>query len=100
MTNYSFELEDTIAKIKSVLPDYDKIRIAYSGGSDSDVVLHLIKLAGFNVKAVFYDTGIEWQATKNHVEHVKSLGYEIDTINADRPVPISNRDLQANLVLV
>lgn len=92
MNGYEFQLEDTIVKIKSVLSAFnlDKIRIAYSGGSDSDIVIHLIKKSGFDVISVFYDTGIEWQATKDHVIELLPT-YNVDTIKADRPVPISNK---------
>lgn len=85
MNGYEFQLEDTIVKIKSVLSTFnlDKVRIAYSGGSDSDIVIHLIKKSGFDVISVFYDTGIEWQATKDHVIELLPT-YNVDTIKADR----------------
>lgn len=89
MDDFEFLLQDTLAKAKSVIPLYKNPRIAYSGGSDSDVVMHLMQ--PFNIKAVFYDTGIEWQATKNHVQYMQDLDFDVDTIKAERPVPISNK---------
>lgn len=84
---------DTFAKFRSVMNEYKgkKVRIAYSGGADSDDMLWLSKLLGYDISAVFYDTGIEYQATKNHVEHMKSEGFKIETIKALMPVPISNK---------
>lgn len=92
MKMFELELEDTIAKAKSVIPDYLNPRIAYSAGSDSDITIDLMKRAGFNITSVFYDTGIEWQATKDHVQYMQEMDNDIDVIKADRPVPISNRD--------
>ena len=93
MNEYEFILKDTIAKTKSVLKDFDldKVRIAYSGGSDSDTTMWIVKMAGFDVKAVVYDTGIEYQATYDHVEYMRQQGFNIDVIKAKMPVPTSNR---------
>ena len=93
MENFQLILTDSLAKKKSVLGkfDPDKIRVAYSGGSDSDTTMFLVREAGFNIKGVFYDTGIEWDATKRHIDYMREQGFEIDTIRAVRPVPTSNR---------
>jgi 3'-phosphoadenosine 5'-phosphosulfate sulfotransferase (PAPS reductase)/FAD synthetase len=87
-----FIIEDTYAKMGAVLSEYDpsKVMVSYSGGSDSDIVMHLLRNSGHNVKSVFYDTGIEYQATKDHIQYMISQGFEIDTIKASIPVPVSN----------
>lgn len=84
---------DAIAKIDSIMQEYagKTIYVAYSGGSDSDIVLHLLRLAGYEVPAVIYDTGLEYQATWDHVEYMRSLGFQIEKIKAKRPVPTSNK---------
>ena len=64
---------------------------SYSGGSDSDILIDLIERTRtmFNnacgkeaikpVKYVFFNTGLEMQATKNHVkETAKKYGVEIE----------------------
>ena len=87
-------IQDAIQKTMNVVGgEYvDKnIRVAYSGGSDSDTVMHLLKYCGYNITGVLYDTGVEWDATMRHVEYMRSIGFEIETIKAKRPVPTSNK---------
>lgn len=58
---------------------------SYSGGSDSDIMIDLIERtrAAFElppVKYVFFNTGLEMDATKRHVaETAKKYGVEIET---------------------
>lgn len=84
---------DAVAKMKSVLADYEgkEWRVAYSGGADSDTVLWLLKYAGYEPKSVFYNTGIEYQATMRHLDYMRAQGFEIEEIKAKRAVPTSNR---------
>lgn len=59
---------------------------SYSGGSDSDIMIHLIEQvrAMFNlppVKYVFLNTGLEMKATKDHVKATaRRYGIEIETV--------------------
>ena len=59
---------------------------SYSGGSDSDIMIDLVERvrAMFGlppVRYVFFNTGLEMQATKNHVaETAQKYGVAIDTI--------------------
>lgn len=84
---------DSFTKTISVLDGYkDKnIRVCYSGGSDSDDMLWLLKYMDYNIKAVFYDTGLEYKATWDHLDWMKSQGFDIDIIPAVRSIPISNK---------
>jgi 3'-phosphoadenosine 5'-phosphosulfate sulfotransferase (PAPS reductase)/FAD synthetase len=66
-----------------------KVRIAYSGGSDSDTVMWLSRQLGYNITAVFYDTGLEYDATWKHVDYMKSEGFSIEIIKAKRAIPTS-----------
>jgi 3'-phosphoadenosine 5'-phosphosulfate sulfotransferase (PAPS reductase)/FAD synthetase len=88
-----FVFVDTFAKTNSVMSMWadKKVRVAYSGGADSDDMMWLLRLLGYDIPAVFYDTGIEYQATKDHIEYMKSIGFEIHTIKAIMPVPTSNK---------
>lgn len=58
---------------------------SYSGGSDSDILIHMIESTRkmFNlppVKYCFFNTGLEMEATKRHVrETAKLYGVEIET---------------------
>jgi len=80
---------DTFAKIESVIPTYDlsKIRISYSGGSDSDTVAWLMKYLGYNVKMVIFDTGLEYKATWRHVEYMRSEGFDIEIVKPEKSIP-------------
>lgn len=60
---------------------------SYSGGSDSDILLHMIEQAREilpslpPVKYVFFNTGLEMEATKRHVQTMrKKYGVEIEEI--------------------
>lgn len=59
---------------------------SYSGGSDSDILIHLIETTRkcFRlppVKYVFFNTGLEMAATKNHVKDTaEKYGVEIETV--------------------
>lgn len=68
------------------LREHPKAICSYSGGSDSDIMLDLIERtrAVFNlppVRYVFFNTGLEMAATKNHVKAtMEKYGVQIDTI--------------------
>lgn len=82
---------DAIAKTHSVMQQFEgkNIRVAYSGGSDSDTVLWFLRWLGYEVPAVFYNTGLEYQATWNHLDYMVSQRFQIDVIKAVRPIPTS-----------
>ena len=78
--------------IKSIvakrLLEYPKATCSYSGGSDSDIMLHLIESTRkfFELPPIeycFFDTGLEMAATKRHVKAMEKL-YGI-TITKLRP---------------
>ena len=72
---------------------------SYSGGSDSDIMLHLIEQVRktFNfppVQYCFFNTGLEMQAIKQHVKDVEKL-YGV-TITEHRPkknIVLATREL-------
>lgn len=59
---------------------------SYSGGSDSDIMIDLIEtvreMFGFPpIKYVFFNTGLEMKATKDHVRYVaEKYGVEIEEV--------------------
>ena len=65
------------------LKEHPNAICSYSGGSDSDIMIHLIEATRniFNlypVKYVFFNTGLEMKATKDHVkETAEKYGVEI-----------------------
>ena len=69
------------------LREHPKAICSYSGGSDSDILIHMIEQARqilpslAPVKYVFFNTGLEMQATKDHVKRMaEKYGVEIETI--------------------
>lgn len=66
------------------LREHPKAICSYSGGADSDIIIDLIEQtrAIFNlpaIKYVFFNTGLEMQATKDHVKAtVEKYGIEIE----------------------
>lgn len=68
------------------------IVVAFSGGSDSDTVLNLLKECGYFPKSVFFDTGIEYLATYEHIDKVIRDGFYVEKIRAIKTVPIANKE--------
>lgn len=68
------------------LKQHPKAICSYSGGADSDILLHLVettrKLFNFPpIKYVFFNTGLEMKATKDHVAEVaEKYRIEIETV--------------------
>lgn len=86
---------DAEMKCEQVLNEHNKILLSYSGGSDSDTMLDLvqrvIKRIGWQgeIKYVWFDTGIEYKATKEHIPQIeKKYGITIDKVRAKVPVPL------------
>lgn len=68
------------------------ILVSVSGGSDSDIVMDLVERHKGNadVKYVWFDTGLEYEATKRHLDYLRErYGVEIEAIKAITPIPIS-----------
>lgn len=78
------------SKINS--PKYKKIVCSISGGSDSDVMLDIVWRCDKDNKVdyVWFDTGLEYQATKEHLKYLENK-YNIDIIpyKAIKPIPLS-----------
>lgn len=83
-----FEPPAKFEAIKSIIArrliEHPKAICSYSGGADSDIMIDLIEQTRslFNlppVKYVFFNTGLEMQATKDHVKATaKKYGVEIE----------------------
>ena len=50
-----------------------KVYVAYSGGKDSTVLLHLVRSVYPDVPAVFVDTGLEFPEIRNHVKQTENV---------------------------
>lgn len=78
------------SKINS--PKYKKIVCSISGGSDSDVMLDIVWRCDKDNKVdyVWFDTGLEYQATKEHLKYLENkYNIKIKPYKAIKPIPIS-----------
>jgi 3'-phosphoadenosine 5'-phosphosulfate sulfotransferase (PAPS reductase)/FAD synthetase len=76
-------------------PEYKKVMCSISGGSDSDILLDLCARADKDKKVdyVFFDTGLEYQATKRHLKYLEArYGVEIKIEKAVKPIPLCCRE--------
>ena len=75
-------------------PNYENIYISVSGGADSDIVVDICsKLGGDKkIRYVFFDTGLEYQATKEHLDYLENkYNITIERIKARKPIPTTCR---------
>ena len=71
-------------------PKYKKIVCSISGGSDSDVMLDIVWRCDKDnkVEYVWFDTGLEYQATKDHLKYLENkYGIKIIPYKAIKPIP-------------
>lgn len=88
---------DSFVKANSVInnPCYENIMCSISGGSDSDIILDLIHKVDKDkkVKYVWFNTGLEYQATKDHLKYLEEK-YNIEIIRekAIKPIPLTCKE--------
>lgn len=71
---------------------YKNILCSISGGSDSDVMLDIVWRCDKDNKVtyVWFDTGLEYQATKDHLKYLEEkYNIEIHQYKAIKPIPSS-----------
>ena len=74
---------------------YKKIMCSVSGGADSDIMLDWLHAMDYDKKVtyVFFDTGLEYKATKKHLEKLEQkYGIEIKRIKAIKSIPQSCKE--------
>lgn len=82
---------DSFIKSAPKIETKQRIVCSISGGSDSDIMLDIISKLDTEKKTkyIFFDTGIEYQATKKHLEYLEQkYGIVIERIRAITPVPL------------
>lgn len=84
---------DSFLVADSKFKKYENIICSISGGSDSDIMLDIFcKIDKSKVTFVFFDTGLEYQATKDHLQALENkYGIEIVWIKAKKPIPTTCR---------
>ena len=68
-------ISDAFTKADSVLNhrDYKNIACSVSGGADSDIMIDICeKIKPHGIHYVWFDTGIEYQATKEHLKYLEN----------------------------
>lgn len=92
-------IQNTMYVMRQKLDSFRNIGVSVSGGSDSDIIVDLISqiLPAIDykpdVKYFFFDTGIEYEATKRHlVELEDKYQISIERIRAVKPVPAGCRE--------
>jgi 3'-phosphoadenosine 5'-phosphosulfate sulfotransferase (PAPS reductase)/FAD synthetase len=88
---------DNMVKAWTYINDdkYKKIICSVSGGSDSDVMIDICWRCDINnkIEYAWYDTGIEYIATKNHLKFLEEkYGIKINTHKAIKSIPLSCRE--------
>lgn len=71
---------------------YKKIICTVSGGSDSDIVVDICTKCDIDKKIdyVWFDTGLEYQATKVHLKELENkYGIKIEEYKAKKPIPMA-----------
>ena len=90
-------IQQAIDLTKQILGDARRrgknVRCSVSGGADSDILIDLCERTEPHfVSYVFFDTGIEYQATKDHLKYLEEkYGIEIHREKAKVPVPLGNK---------
>lgn len=82
---------DTLTRIHKMLEPYEIITCSVSGGSDSDVVIDILSRSTPRFKEIhfiFFDTGVEYQATKEHLDYLENkYGITIERRKAIKSIP-------------
>ena len=73
------------------IKDKNKIIVSISGGSDSDLLIDMFcKFDTTKIDFVFFDTGIEYRATWDHLKYLEEkYGVEIKVIKAKKPIALT-----------
>lgn len=83
---------ESLVKAKSVISEHNKISCSVSGGADSDIMLDLLDKCDPDkkIKYVWFDTGLEYQATKEQLNYLENeYGIEIERIKPKKPIPVT-----------
>ena len=83
---------DSFVKANSLVNTgkFKRIICSVSGGSDSDLIVDIISKLTPDAEYVYFNTGLEYQATKDHLTYLEQkYGIEIKRIRAKTPVPLA-----------
>lgn len=87
-------IADMAVKCESVFATHSHALVSISGGADSDVMMDVAervrRIAHIDVTYVWFNTGIEYAATKRHLCDLEDrYGVKIKRVRAEKTVPVS-----------
>jgi 3'-phosphoadenosine 5'-phosphosulfate sulfotransferase (PAPS reductase)/FAD synthetase len=89
-------------RARSVLGRHRKCAVSVSGGADSDIMLDLLELVkpeGCELAYVFFDTGLEYDSAKRHLNELEArYGITIDRRRARKTVAAACREYGVPLI--
>lgn len=91
----NFVIQNALVRCAEIIDRHNKIMCSVSGGADSDVMMDMIIRCGGKEKTtfVFFDTGLEYTATKEHLKYLEEkYGIDIVICKACKSIPASCRD--------
>lgn len=83
-------IADAIGTAKNRIESHKNTSVSISGGSDSDIVLDIVsKQDNKNIFFVYFNTGLEYQATRDHIKFLeKKYGITIITERPKMSIPL------------
>ena len=91
----NFVIRNALIKCYEVVQNHKRIVCSISGGGDSDVMLDMLLRCGAKSKTdfVFFNTGLEYQATLEHLGYLENkYNIEILRIRSKKPIPVCVRE--------
>ncbi len=92
----NLRIVESILKARAVLARHSRCAVSVSGGSDSDTVMDLLELVKpehCELLYVFFDTGLEYEATKRHLDELEQkYGVAIERRRPHKPLPVACRE--------
>lgn len=86
----NFVVDSSFEKTINVTHQFRNIMCCVSGGSDSDIVIDLLEKSGCSANYVYYDTGLEYDATKEHIKQLeRKYQIQIKTLKPKIPIPLA-----------
>ena len=89
--NLSSVAQDALLEASVKIDPFKRVMVSISGGSDSDIVIDLMTKTVKDLSKlhfVFFDTGLEYQATKDHLVYLEQkYGIQIERLHPKKPLP-------------
>lgn len=85
------EIQSSFIKALNQYRRHSNIVVSVSGGKDSDLIVDIMSKIDDEkkIRYVWFDTGIEYQATKDHLDYLEmKYGITIERIKAIKPIPL------------